>query len=161
MLLALRSLYEQTAGAMAGVAAGVASASATLLGDGALAAQADGTSTATLTTTVIGATGGGGFWHVGPLGIPPYTFPQPVPQDANVTLTGIQLKIKVGKLKAKGVIDLTDDELLLILAAVTMTDDDERDDDFDREYAELLLSAADLFGVLAQAASCYDVLVDE
>jgi hypothetical protein len=145
-------------GEMAGVASGTSTATGTLLGSGALVGQADGTSTATLTVTAIGATGGGGFWRPWRLGIGPYLIPKPLPQDVNVTLSGIRITVKVGELKAEGQIDITDDELLLILAAVAMTDD-EPDESSEAEYAALLVAAA-AFCELAQATVNWEVDCD-
>jgi hypothetical protein len=52
---------------------------------------------------------GGGLWGV--KGIGPYT----LQQDANVTLIGVELKAKAGRLAASA--DHSDEDLLLILAA--------------------------------------------
>src|SRR6266478_5116197 len=166
MLLALRSLYENAGDCtviLDSLDLALSLADLSVTGDANVDLTGSGLDLAIslgdLQAGELPVTSGGGGWHGFHVGIPPYVIPQPLPQNANVSLQGISLHIEVGELKASGKIDITDDELLLILAAVAMTDDEPDDDANDREYAELLVATA-AFCELAQAASCYDVLVE-
>ncbi len=105
MLLALRSLYENAGDVnvnLDGIDLALAVGDFVVTGDANFALDSIdlvlelGTLQAQLPTSQ-----GGGVWRGWNLGIGPYTLQRPR-QDANVALEGIGLKIKLGKMKAKG-----------------------------------------------------------
>ena len=65
-------------------------------------------SVGTLDAAAQNPTVGGGFWR----GIGPYT----LPHDGQITLQGIGLKIRAGKLRPHA--DISDEELLILLALI-------------------------------------------
>jgi hypothetical protein len=111
------SAFADSAAALSGVSSATSAGNLIATGD-ATVALAD--LEVTSSTGILLAQGdiqqpvvsGGGLWGV--KGIGPYT----LPQDANVTLQGISLRAKAGKLRPHVDVDLSDDELLILLAAV-------------------------------------------